>query len=430
MKTGRKYLIAVLLLVQASCKTSPGPGSPDVFVESFRVNGLSDDRVIQAALDAAGEGGCVQFQPNRVYTIRNVIRVKRFQILSGYNATLKRADQTFSQLRIAAGACDSALVLDSVPGSWAMGDQLQLLTDSTGAHSNTFGDLPRLPNLVTRVSGDTVFMSSVAGVSVDGSIRQWPAGTTVRKVYTLLRGDSINVHSVPFTVRDLSIDGNRKNKNLNYYWNVNSTIFTRGAGAQIEHCRFANISNENIVGQGIYITNCQAYHLNGSFVHLIGHRHDLAVAAEKQFHLRQLCRWGMRGPRFRHAAFGGGFYVLVQRRLRHDHGQPYLQLRQKAAFGKIEYYIDTADRGKSDLLITNNLFENCRAIVYSISPIPQGGHPSRNIFIADNIFANCGANDWSSYRFLPAYPGLDIGHKRSKDGTTCLMPGQKKVSDR
>ena len=429
MKTGRKYLIAVLLLVHASCKTSPGPGSPDVFVESFRVNGLSDDRVIQAALDAAGEGGCVQFQPNRVYTIRNVIRVKRFQILSGYNATLKRADQTFSQLRIAAGAGDSALVLDSVPGSWAMGDQLQLLTDSTGAHSNTFGDLPRLPNLVTRVSGDTVFMSSVAGASVDGSIRQWPAGTTVRKVYTLLRGDSINVHSVPFTVRDLSFDGNRKNNNLNYYWNVNSTIFTRGAGALIEHCRFADISNENIVGQGIYITNCQAYHLNGSFVHLSGADTISLWPQKNSFisgnYINGVCEVPNSVTRHSEGAFtssyNGGFATITGNRV-YNCGE--------AAFGKIEYHIDTADGGKSDLLITNNLFENCRAIVYSISPIPEGGHPSRNIFIADNIFANCGVNDWSSYRFLPAYPGLDIGHNSLTDGTTWLLPGQKKVSDR
>ena len=135
------------LLALSSCRN----GGSIVYVESFRKKGISDDRIISNAIAAAGESGMVFFAPGRTYLITNAILVKKFQVLVGNNSTLLRANQTFTRLMSAAGDTDRDLRLEHIPEGWQIGDQLQVLLDSTGGHCTAFGDLPRLPQIIEKI---------------------------------------------------------------------------------------------------------------------------------------------------------------------------------------------------------------------------------------------------------------------------------------
>jgi hypothetical protein len=236
-----------------------------------------------------------------------------------------------------------------------------------------------------------------------------------------LRGDSINLVSVPFRVENLNFDGNSENNDLNHYWNVNSTIFTRGTGAKIEDCRFSDIPNENIVGQGIYITNCQAFRLNGSFVHLSGIDTILRWPQKHSYisgnFIDKVCLVPNTLTGHSEGAFttsySGGYASIIGNRV-YNCGE--------AAIGLIEYHTDTADGGKSDLIIMANLFKNCRLTVYNILKVPENGHASSNILISNNIFSNCGVNDWSHLTYLDEYTGLNISSNDLTDGTEWILP--------
>jgi len=391
-----------------------------VFVETFRSEGLSDDQVIQKAIDEAGEGGSIIFEASREYLLRNGLIVKKFQTLIGNNATLKRADQTYSHLRLPAPAADSSLLLDSVPPGWKRGDLLQVFIDEKCPHSTSFADEHILPNMITGMDSTRIRLSTPVGPSIDGSIPTWPKGAVVRKVFTLLRGDSINFQSCPFTVSNINFNGNKAANNLNFYWNVNSTIFTRGLGARVENCRFYEIPNENIVGQGIYVENCQAANLNGSFVHLSGvdtiryFRQKSSIITGNTVDGVCLMNTAITG----HSegaitsSYNGGFATIVNNRIYNC---------REAAFGAIGSPVDIADGGNSELIISNNIFRNCSKIVYRVTYAEDSTKLSRDIFLNGNIFSNCGYNDWRPFTKDPKhYPRIRIGVNDVTNNTVWL----------
>ena len=385
-----------------------------VFVEDFRTKDNTDDEVIQAAVLAAGPGANILFEPNKQYTLTNQILVRGFQTLVGNNATLKRADQTFTFLSIPAQAASDSLIIDSIPSGWQIGDQLQIFTDSLHAHSNSYGDYPVLPNKIKSIEGNKIRLTSSIGKSIDASIEIWPVRTYVRKVFTILRGDSINSKSVPFNVVNMNFDGNKEHNDLNFYWNVNSTIFVRGVGAKIADCRFYNIPNENIVGQGIYISNCQARNLNGSFVHLSGidtiHEFTQKNSIISGNFIDSVCLLNTNVTGHSEGCFttsyNGGFATIVNNRV-YNCGE--------AAIGDIDAPFDIADGGKSEFIITGNIFKNCKSIVADIANVRTGLTPSTDIYIANNIFSNCGVNDWTKFTGLKRYVGLKIGENSIND---------------
>lgn len=422
----KKLFPFIFLIHLAACrggneayeKKKPG----NVYVEDFRTYTAPDNQVIQEAIDAAGENGVIQLKNGKTYLIENTIIVKKFQTIEGNNATLRRAGESYVNLVRPAKDSSNSIEVSQIPKGWKVGDQLQLLTDSTSGNSNSYGDLKIIPNLIVAIKDNVITLSSPIGKSVNGVISVWPDGAIVRKVFTMLKGDSINLISTPFTVKNVNFDGNKENNHLNFYWNVNSTIFVRGSGSRIENCRFFNIPNENIVGHGIYISNCRANNLNSSFVHLSGIDTIKANPQRNSFiianYIEDVCMisnaiTGHSEGAFA-TSFNGGFTTIMGNRVYHC---------GEAAIGKIEYFTDTADRGKSDLIITGNLFKDCKGIVYDITPVPDGAQASENILISNNIFANCKINDWRKYQsFLYKYKGLKVGDNDLTEGTQWILP--------
>jgi hypothetical protein len=407
-----KVLLLCTTVSLGSCSTS---SKPWVYVEDFRSYGETDDDVIQQAIDEAGPSGVIYFEPGREYVLYNDVLVKSSQILVGNNATLKRGTQVFSFLSKPCAASSDTLIIDSIPRGWKVGDQLQVFTDAQSYNSNAFGDYHKLPNIITRIEKNKIFLSSSVGTSLSGAIKTWPAGTFVRKVFTMLRADSIQFRSATFSVVNMNFNGNKRQNDLNYYWNVNSTIFVRGLGSKIEDCRFYNIPNENIVGQGIYITNCQAEDLNGSFVHFSGvdtashivQKHSTVIGN----YINKVCLLSTKTTGHSEGAFttsyNGGFASISNNRV-FNCGE--------AVLGIVDAPYDIADGGKSEIIMTGNLFKNCAKIVYDIAYVKSGLKPSTDIYIADNIFSNCGYNDWTKTNFKQ-YEGFKIGNNGVTNGT-------------
>ncbi len=429
----KHYLTSAVFFLLLSCNIDPRkeqePVSKKVQVKDYYRPGLTDDAAIQLAINDAGVGGVIQLEANKTYLLQNGLQIKNAQLLQGNNATLKRAAQSVSTLKAEAGEATATLELDSIPRGWKIGDQVQLFTDSTASHSNAYLDDPVLPNIITAIKGNSITLSAPVGPSNDHSIATWPSGTYVRKVYTLLRGENINVQSAPFKVQHLNFDGNRAQNNLNYFWNVNSTIFARGIGTRIVDCTFRDIPNECIVGQGMYVSNCRAFNLNGSFVHFTGidtmsqlPQKNAIILGNLVDSVCQICT-GVTG----HSegafttSYTGGYATISGNRI-YNCGE--------AAIGLIGGHSDVSDGGESDFLITNNIFKNCKQIIYAFEAVSDKKYASSDIFISGNMLSNCGVNNWVPYvEAFKQYDGLNISGNSLTNGTRILLPASFKFNE-
>lgn len=414
-------LLLLIVFVTAMASCSSGSHDGQVYVEDYRNIGESDDEVIQEAIDDAAEGATIHFAPGRVYEIENRISVKRNQCLNGNEAILKRANETYTTLTTVTPFSSSTIQVKSVPAGWKTGDQLQIFTDSSTGTSNAFGDYPILPNLIKRISGNEITLSSPVGSDLSGRFREWPAGAKVRKVYALLRGDSLEARSAPFAVENMNFDGNRDNNKLNYYWNVNATIFMRGMGGRVENCTFKNIPNETIVGQGMTVFNCFAKNLNGSFVHLSGndsmpdlpHRHAM-VMANTVIGVCQVSTYVTgHSEGVITTSYNGGFATIANNRF-YNSGE--------SAIGTIDGHLAVDDGGKSEFIIVGNIFKNCKRIIHNVVYAPSGSTLPTDIFISNNVFSNCGKNDWSKMKYENGYSGIKVGPNAYTNSTTWHMP--------
>jgi hypothetical protein len=417
----RKLLLLILIVtVMYSCR-SWSERAGQYYVEDYRGIGKSDDEVIQDAINEAGEGATIHFATNETYLITNRILVKKNQNLNGNNATLKRADQTFTTLASPADFTVNTIRVKSVPGGWKRGDQLQIFLDSSTGSSNSFGDYRVLPNIITRINGKEITLSSPVGRDLSGRLKQWPAEAKVRKVYSILRGDSIEFRSAPFSVTNMNFDGNRDKNNLNFYWNINSTIFMRGMGGRVEHCTFRNIPNETIVGQGMLVFNCYASGLNGSFVHLSGndsmpdllHRNAM-ILGNTVIGVCQVSTYATgHSEGVITTSYNGGFATVSNNRF-YNSGE--------SAIGTIDGHLSVDDGGKSEFIIVGNLFKNCKRVIHSVVYGPEGSTLPTDIFISNNVFSKCGKNDWSKITGKNNYSGMKVGPNAYTNGTTWYMP--------
>ncbi|HTE09173.1 MAG TPA: hypothetical protein VK628_10405, partial [Flavitalea sp.] len=112
------------------------------------------------------------------------------------------------------------------------------------------------------------------------------------------------------------------------------------------------------------------------------------------------------------SSYNGGFATIVNNRI-YD--------CREAAFGVIDSPVDTADGGKSELVISNNIFRNCKTIIHRVSYIADSTKLSRDIFLNGNIFSNCGYNDWRPFAKDPKhYPQIRIGVNDVTNNTVWL----------
>ena len=215
-----------------------------------------DHNAIQAAMDAAGVGGEVEFTPGKVYVQCKHLLPARGQTIRGNGATLKRCDAPAARLLEEAPAGAVVLVVDD-PGIFELG---QSLTPVKGG--GAFDD------------GESVvahYLRSVTDHRLEISLplkQAYPAGSLVT-----VKFDQIYIQnsSTDVTIENLVIDGNRDRNQIYLAWTDNKGI--RGySGMTVRDSTFRYIPGNAITafGTNILVDHNVFHDLDGPIVHLSG----------------------------------------------------------------------------------------------------------------------------------------------------------------
>lgn len=375
--------------------------------------GDRNDISVNAAINYIGVNGTINFTNGAVYTLSNSINVLAGQILNGNGATLKRANDSVVVLTSSILSSDSSFTVNAIPSSWYVpGGYYQFFSDSTNTNASISVGKSE------SIAGNTVKLTSTIGMD-------WDATTTfVRRSFSMI--NALYLSNVE--IRNLNFDGNRDNTSINVSWRANSTILAYGYGnIVIDNCNFTNIPNENIVGQGLRITNNNASYLNGSFVHLSAEA-DRVPAVKPSIIANNITKnTNEQLTKSGHAegvitnSFSPGNVTIINNRFS-DGGIA-------GVFGYIQSDSNVSDGAYKNVLIANNYAENFNKIFYYLSILPslnRNGH----VFISNNTFNNCGINDWTSYKdSIDLYTdSIMVGNNMLVGGTIWKIPIQKSDS--
>lgn len=355
--------------------------------ELFRVPGLTDDEIIQSALNFAGKGRSVLLA-NKTYNITNEILLDSAQILIGNNSIIKRAPSTFTTLSVSAPNSATSITVSSVPNGWKVGDKIQLYTTISGFKSTV------LLIKITSINGNTIGLSRSINSSEDGTITTWPSGAFVRKVYTLITSKyDLEIVNAPFSVYNITFLGNRSNNNQNLYWFVNSTILTRGFGSVIKNCKFYDIPNENIITQGAHVDGNFARSLNGSFVHISGQNqvsnnyeqqnvwitNNFADSTNLATDALSVHSEGLITN-----SFNGANAIISGNRFFNG---------SEGVWGEFYPTAFPNSFGSGRAIFADNYCENFK---YIIAAFNTGSAYQKGVSLAGNEFKDCGVNDWTN----------------------------------
>lgn len=215
-----------------------------------------DHDAIQAAMDAAGVGGEVEFTAGKVYVQCKHLLPARGQTIRGNGATLRRCDAPVARLLADAPAGAEAIAVDN-PGIFQLG---QSLTPVMG--EGAFDD------------GESVvahYLGAVIGDTLEFSLplkQSYPAGSlvTVKFDQVYIQNSSTGV-----TIENLVFDGNRDRNQIYLAWTDNKAI--RGySGLTVKGSTFRYIPGNAITvfGTDVLIDGNIFHDLDGPIAHLSG----------------------------------------------------------------------------------------------------------------------------------------------------------------
>ena len=217
-----------------------------------------DHAAIQAAINAAGPGGLVEFSPGKTYVSCAHIRPLAGQTLRGNGAVLKRCDAVTALLT--QNAVSGTQVLEvSDPSVFEIG---QSLTPVKGPGGYADGEFV-IEHILESVNGQVL--------TVSNALKQdYPAGSIVT-----VKFDQIHVAntSTNVVIEDLVFDGNRESNNIYLSWTDNKAI--RGfSDLIVRNSTFQNLPGNGITafGTNVLIADNIFRDLDGPIVHLSGNR--------------------------------------------------------------------------------------------------------------------------------------------------------------
>lgn len=345
---------------------------------------------VQTLINNNPEGTTINLKPNTIYVQDKSLVVKNGITINGNGATLKRDAQQTVLTTVSANQASTTLTLASIPSGWVIGDYVQIYT------SNLFTTASRSVK-ITNISGNVLTLSNALSPT-NTTNYNWPIGSTVRKVYDQIRPALDNsgfVTIANYTINNLTIDGNSSNNAGNYYWGVNSAVWSLGKSI-FNNCKFINTPNENMLGAGFHVINCYAENLNGSFVHQstysnIGDSNidsviygnttknsNIISSTTGTGHSEGVITFSFTSGRtkiFGNRFLGGGQSVI----------------------GRVSYAIDPLDGSNKDFIFTGNYAENFPKVVDNFSYDVTYSNLPDNWFVTDNIFSNCGSDNWFGY---------------------------------
>lgn len=214
-----------------------------------------DNTALDQAKALAGDYGVID-GGGYTYTMNDGFVLGKGQKL--INAKVFRAAEVATTINSNYTIGDGFFTVASVPAGWAVGNTIQIYSSDAGASTGP-------ARQITNISNDTVYINATYA-------NDYSTGAGVRKIYNLFtypgyydttdQGALVPVYA---EMERVFIDGNKENNAGNLSWQFNSTL--SGGFVKLRNCSFVDIPNENIIGDGFYIEDCEANNLNGSFVH-------------------------------------------------------------------------------------------------------------------------------------------------------------------
>lgn len=379
-------------LVQQQKELSSQLDNIAIQVEYFRFLVENDDwtKAIRKAIEKAGVSGSIIFNKDTVYTITGQLDFLKNQYIKGNGATLKRANESKSQITVSATSSSSTLTFASVPSDWEVGDMVHIFVGQSMADSSN-------PRKIKSISGNSVTLESSIGklIGESNETSSYPIGTYARKTYIMISSQQYPV-PYPLKIDNLIIDGNRNNNNSNYYWYCNSGISVYGYGTEIKDCKFYSIPNECIITHGANIINCYAEGLNGSFVHLSSPPVSLGEEFMGTFITNNIVK---RSNAIDPAITGHSKAVIEQS---WNAGKTTIIGNQfdgcgyGVCFDLLQQTLDNERTYYSEFIIVGNTFKNYSKISDAINS--NITWELNNKILTSNVFDNCGTNDFTNLK--------------------------------
>jgi len=325
-----------------------------------------DNTALNQAKAIAGNYGVID-GGGYTYTMNDAFAFGKGQKL--INAKIFRANEIATTISSNYSTSQSYFTVGSVPAGWAVGNNIQIYNGD--GNSNTVTS-----RAITAISNDTVYINAPYGSN-------YTSGDGVRKVYDLFTysgyfdtTDTDALVPIYAEMERVYIDGNKENNASNFSWQFNNTV--RGAFIKIYNSSFINIPNENIQGDGLYIEDCEANNLNGSFVHW--------SASKALYDLTN----------FSNVVRGNRVSNTNLQAAKNEHGDAVIEHSFSAL----------------NMIITGNYFYNVQFAIdnfQAADPVDAGFLPPRTIVYSNNIVRKCRGAFMTSPEFI--LDGSSVGRK-------------------
>ena len=332
------------------------------------------------AIRSAGRFGRIHLAP-REYTLDSMIYVLPGQKIFGHGAVLTRPDDVLATLTAPANVGARSITVDSSEG-FGVGHLAVLIRGQTSWDTSWLLK-------VVETSGNTLtFQRDVGNDWGEAIASEWPAGTKLLRINTLLRtvpGDEVGIE-----LHDIVFDGNSEGVKANLSWRINFTLILEGRNTVVANCTFRDIPSENITGWGGVIRDNHAFNLNGSFYHfsivVAGHEHEEAKNGVLIDH--NIVDGATQVP-FNINGHNRGAVTFSRKSRRFWIVNNRFENIDQCAVG----VLSPRNRNENmthDLFITGNHFRNAGCGVGALRP-PSEDDTWRRIVVTSNIFENVGA---------------------------------------
>lgn len=358
---------------------------------------------LQQLIDRRGSNSTIHLREGAVYVLDGPLDFRNYHnvTLNGHGAILRRADSSRTAATLAMPYNgEGFVILDKIPPSLKVRDTVVI------ADGQAVGDA--VMNIATAIEGNKVTLSSPLP-------RPFAAGATFLKSFFMVQGlpsDIVNGTNPGIILEHITFDGNARNNQLNYAWNINATIgLMGGKTSEIRYNRFIDIPNENILGHGLKVHHNVFDGLNGSAFHTSVPDITKSLNAGSEFRYNVVYNPNRLGGVFNgHSegaisfSWGAGNLLVADNDFYSDSGH----------FGVLGIFAGAAENTDDNLTVLRNRAFKFEYIIKIYSP---AANPITNLLITDNLFSNAG-------RFILAgtsrNTGIRVGCNKDANGLEIL----------
>ncbi len=362
--------------------------------------------LLQNEIDSLGDGAIINLDGNSTYLFSSTLYLRNYKNIhiNGNGATIKRVDSIETSTTLSEAYTGGTVIyVNDIPDTFKAGDRIVI-----SSMNSAIGVYP--PSWIIKKIEDKMI---TVYASISG---EYPIGSTLFKSFYLIQGmfsSSIGGSNPGTIIENIIFDGNGANNNLNYHWYFNGTMYLGGGkSSEIRFNYFKDISNENIIGHGVNVHDNIFVGLNGSAFHTSLSDTTLSLNGLAIFSNNTVIDINridkdLNGHSEGAITFSwGAGNLTVKDNLFYSYSGNY---------GVFGIFAAAREHTDENLTIINNIAYNFEYII-KIYPPPSG--VKMNILIFNNIFSNCGLNDFTH---LYVDTSIRLGCNTELDNTEIIL---------